>query len=78
MKDLKHIKRFNEAQENLNISDVIQRDIWQELRYIGLTSDQCSEVLELIDTLPIQVKGVDNIKVSILHGIITVEPNHVV
>ena len=22
MKDLKHIKRFNEAQENLNISDV--------------------------------------------------------
>jgi hypothetical protein len=23
MKDLKHIKRFNEAQENLNISDVI-------------------------------------------------------
>jgi hypothetical protein len=23
MKDLKHIKRFNEAQENLNISDVM-------------------------------------------------------
>jgi hypothetical protein len=27
MKDLKHIKRFNEAQENLNISDVRQRSI---------------------------------------------------
>jgi hypothetical protein len=25
MKDLKHIKRFNETQENLNISDVIKR-----------------------------------------------------
>jgi hypothetical protein len=24
MKDLKHIKSFNEAQENLNISDVIE------------------------------------------------------
>jgi hypothetical protein len=26
MKDLKHIKRFNEAQENLNISDVSGSD----------------------------------------------------
>ena len=25
MKDLKHIRRFNEATENLNISDVISR-----------------------------------------------------
>ena len=25
MKDLKHIKRFNESDENLNISDVISR-----------------------------------------------------
>jgi len=24
MKDLKHIKRFNESEENLNISDVIE------------------------------------------------------
>jgi len=28
MKDLKHIKRFNEAQENLNISDVSDSVIW--------------------------------------------------
>ena len=27
MKDLKHIKRFNESEENLNISDVISSDI---------------------------------------------------
>jgi hypothetical protein len=28
MKDLKHIKRFNESEENLNISDVInQREL---------------------------------------------------
>jgi hypothetical protein len=27
MKDLKHIKRFNESEENLNISDVRSNDI---------------------------------------------------
>ena len=27
MKDLKHIKRFNESEENLNISDVRSSDI---------------------------------------------------
>jgi len=31
MKDLKHIKRFNEAQENLNISDVSDSKNEQEL-----------------------------------------------
>jgi predicted transcriptional regulator len=42
MKDLKHIKRFNESEENLNISDVISRfnfDIDTEskiIRYLEL------------------------------------------
>ena len=72
------IKRFNENSE-LNISDVIQRDIYQELRFIGLTHDQCSDVMDLIDTLPIHIKdGINNTKVSVSNGIITVEPNHVV
>jgi hypothetical protein len=31
MKDLKHIKRFNESQENLNISDVrSSKNTWLE------------------------------------------------
>jgi len=36
-------------------------------------------VMDLIDTLPIHIKeGVNNTKVSVSNGIITVEPNHVV
>ena len=33
MKDLKHIKRFNESQENLNISDVISSEssTWDDI-----------------------------------------------
>jgi hypothetical protein len=65
--------------EQLDIPVVIQRDIYQELRVVGLTHDQCSDVIDLIDTLPIHIKdGVNNTKVSISNGIITVEPNHVV
>jgi len=30
MKDLKHIKRFNESEENLNISDVIHRSAMEK------------------------------------------------
>jgi hypothetical protein len=29
MKDLKHIKRFNESEENLNISDVSDSDLYK-------------------------------------------------
>jgi len=65
--------------EQLDIPVVIQRDIYQELRAVGLTHDQCSDVIDLIDTLPIHIKdGVNNTKVSISNGIITAEPNHVV
>jgi hypothetical protein len=35
MKDLKHIKRFNEHQENLNISDVSDSLIGKKLIYKG-------------------------------------------
>ena len=76
----KNVENSNETQKpELGISDVIQRDIYQELRFVGLTHDQCSDVMDLIDTLPIHIKeGVNNTKVSVSNGVITVEPNHVV
>ena len=71
--------KLEPQQEQLDIPVVIQRDIYQELRFIGLTHDQCSDVMDLIDTLPIHIKdGINNTKVSVSNGIITVEPNHVV
>ena len=71
--------KLEAQQEQFNIPVVIQRDIYQELRIIGLTHDQCSDVMDLIDTLPIHIKeGINNTKVSVSNGIITVEPNYVV
>ena len=71
--------KLEAQQEQLDIPVVIQRDIYQELRVIGLTHDQCSDVMDLIDTLPIHIKDcINNTKVSVSNGIITVEPNHVV
>jgi hypothetical protein len=75
MKESKLIANYES--EQLNKHAVKQRDIYQELRFIGLTHDQCSEVMDLIDTLPIEIKGVDNIKISVSNGRITVEPNHI-
>ena len=71
---------FNlENEEQCDMPVVIQRDIYQELRVVGLTHDQCSDVMDLIDTLPIHIKdGINNTKVSVSNGIITVEPNHVI
>jgi len=40
MKDLKHIKRFNESQENLNISDVIKSLTLEDItNIVGAFSD---------------------------------------
>ena len=47
------------------------RDLYLELRTIGLTIGQCSEVLEWINTLPIRITG-NNHTVKIEDGIITV------
>ena len=48
MKDLKHIKRFNESDENLNISDVIGSK-----NYIDRISDKYTdlEMSDVKDTL---------------------------
>ena len=43
MKDLKHIKRFNESDENLNISDVSDSDLFQE--------DSESLMIEVVDKI---------------------------
>lgn len=56
----------------------MDRDIYQELRMIGLTHDQCSDVMDLITTLPIQIGvGIENTSVTITDdGIIRVEKNN--
>lgn len=45
MKDLKHIKRFNESDENLNISDVRSSKIneWNKEPLIVKSIDECLE-----------------------------------
>jgi predicted Zn-dependent protease with MMP-like domain len=54
MKDLKHIKSFNEAQENLNISDVIKTLTLEDITQIvgafsdmNITEKMVSEYIEL-------------------------------
>ena len=46
MKDLKHIKRFNESEENLNISDVMCSFIKDNLS-VGLSMDGTSVTVKL-------------------------------
>jgi hypothetical protein len=60
------------------LADVMQRDLYAELRSLGsMTSDQCCEVLDWTEKLPIRILGLSNVKVSVVQGVITVEPNHV-
>jgi hypothetical protein len=46
MKDLKHIKRFNESEENLNISDVIDSKYLEKLTDSELKSLYTTENTE--------------------------------
>jgi hypothetical protein len=49
----------------------MRRDIYQELRTIGLTFDQCNEVLELMADLPVMKEaGTADVNVNISEGII--------
>jgi hypothetical protein len=51
----------------------MKKDIYQELRAIGLTFDQCNEVLELMADLPVMRDAglADvNVNVNISEGII--------
>ncbi len=57
MKDLKHIKRFNEAQENLDISDVMNsllKDLEQQLK------DSKSMTMSYDDREMVYRDGVEN------------------
>ena len=44
MKDLKHIKSFNEQQENLNISDVMKRSL-EYYRYIDDMGEKLAKII---------------------------------
>ncbi len=48
------------------------RDLYMELRSIGLTHDHVSSVLEWVDTLPIQLEG-ENIHAKIEEGIVKIK-----
>jgi len=45
-----------------------ERDLYGELRYIGLSHDNVSEVLKWVETLPIHIIDVENIHVNIESG----------
>lgn len=51
---------------------MIERDLYAELRTLGFTSDQCCEILDWTERLPMIVYT-DNTKVSVKQGIIKVE-----
>lgn len=52
----------------------IKRDLFAELRAIGLTSDQCCEILDWTEKLPIHISGLNYTKVSVEQGLIKIEP----
>jgi hypothetical protein len=54
---------------------MINRDLYQELRSIGLTHDHVSDVLGWVDTLPIQIIGVSDTKAWIENGTFKIESN---
>ncbi len=58
-----------------NTPKKIERDLYNELRIMGLTSDQCSDILDWTEKLPINIlQGIVNTKVSVKQGLIIVEP----
>ena len=61
--------------ECISLAEKEEPDLYTKLRGAGLTSSQCQEVIEIIDSLPIQVVGLSGVKVSIPEGPIRVEPN---
>jgi hypothetical protein len=53
-----------------------QRNLHQELKYLGLSENQAKRVLDWTKNLPIHISsGIGNTKISIEKGIIKVEPN---
>jgi hypothetical protein len=47
MKDLKHIKRFNESEENLNISDVSDSELFE----LKLTKEEVLKLKRCLSSL---------------------------
>lgn len=51
------------------------RDLFAELRMMGFTSDQCSDILDWTEKLPIHIIELENTKVYIQQGVVKVEKN---
>jgi hypothetical protein len=66
---------MEEIKEFPELPPYARRDLFAELRMMGFTSDQCSEILDWTEKLPIHIMGVDCTKVSIQQGIVKVEKN---
>lgn len=49
----------------------LSRDLFMELREMGLSSEKCDSVLQWVNTLPIEITG-ENHTVRIINGIIKV------
>jgi hypothetical protein len=64
---------MEEIKELPELPPYARRDLFRDLTSIGFTSDQCVEIINWTETLPIHILGVDNIKVSIEQGVIKVE-----
>lgn len=56
-------------------SPSLNRDLLAELRALGLTFEQCCQILEWTESLPIHILGLSNIRVTNTQGLIIVEPN---
>lgn len=54
---------------------MIERNLEDELRKIGLTESQVIDVMLWTENLPIQIRDLNNIKTEINWGIISILPN---
>jgi len=52
-----------------------RRDLSRELRDMGFTTDQCCEILNWTEKLPIHIIELENTKVYIQQGVVKVEKN---
>ena len=50
-----------------------ERDLYQELRTMGFTSDQCSEILDWTEKLPIKKHRNIIVDVSIEQGVVEIK-----
>lgn len=64
-----------QKERNNTNAKILNRDLIAELRALGLTFDQCCQILEWSETLPIHILGLSNIRVTNTQGLIIIQPN---